>query len=417
MKKPTAHARTTLPMTLLVMLLALPTASCAPAQQGPKTLTIDLDNPASAAATERFAQGLKIRLTPLETTQASFFGPNSRPLIAGDELWLLDQNSWENRSRLLRFYVATGAFRGTIDHLGRGPGEWLMMVDFFVADGQLHVLDAWGGKIEVYDTSGNHLKTVPGIAHGINFAPTPGGGYAVLSAFSQPYIVTFYDRDGGRLSSALPTRAEWAGSSLSRGPTAFRVPGSNNLIFNLFADFNLFSLSPAGGGVDTLYRLDLGRRTMPESFYQGDLMANFNALREDYAMGIETLTMAGNWVIFNPLIWNRSIGGPFFHDTGGGGSGGGSRVGRGGGSGGGTPGTTIDGSRLPEPWKTLIGHHGSRAVTVDGTVHTLVSSFALRELVGSLGADRGNRWPFLAGLDGAAIPEDGNDWLVSYTIE
>jgi hypothetical protein len=171
----------------------------------------------------------------------------------------------------------------------------------------------------------------------------------------------------------------------------------SGVYYTLFADNNVYSLSDSHERVDTLYRFDFGRRNIPDAFFEGDLLSNFSTFREEYVMSVEYLTLSDEWMVFEPLIWNQNILGPYFHSV--------------------KTGETIDAKWIKEPYKTLVGHSGIREVTSDGAIYTLVGSLKLKTMIETLEAedpDYQNSYPFLKGLIADSIDVEANDWLVRY---
>lgn len=135
-----------------MLLMGMTTGSCAKAPQAYQEV-INVDVETYASATEFFDEA---RHVVLET--------NDSALIGDDALIRLDSGyeriaAYSHQSGFTVF-DKDGRWLCSFDHRGEGPEEYINITDFYIHKGEIHAVDCFRSRIQVYSTDNGQYKRV-----------------------------------------------------------------------------------------------------------------------------------------------------------------------------------------------------------------------------------------------------------------
>lgn len=112
-----------------------------------------------------------ISINPLETSSNSLIGLLHKVIVKNSKIYILSSGNSNN----IRIFSLEGKFLRSLDRSGKGPGEYIVIEDFFVdRNGNIEILDPRGKKLIAYDDSLNFIneRTLPFFA--FNFIKDDG---------------------------------------------------------------------------------------------------------------------------------------------------------------------------------------------------------------------------------------------------
>lgn len=140
---------------IISALVVISMTSCTSTTDRPhEVITIDFDQCVGNSLNDI---GFKIESTefiPLETTDSSLVG-NVSTLMCEDECWYVESN----HSYLYRF-DNKGRFLNSIGHRGSGPGEYINIKTFGIANGKIYVISSNQNKVCVYTPQGEWIEDI-----------------------------------------------------------------------------------------------------------------------------------------------------------------------------------------------------------------------------------------------------------------
>jgi ribosomal protein S17E len=135
------------------------------------------------------------RYIPLETNEESLIGNITKLYISTDRIYVMDQI----KTRSLFVFDKNGNFKYKISRIGNGPGEYMIISDFFVDEQTKKItLLANGRKIIQFDYNGNfiseHNVTLP---HCSFILPLKQDKFALVNLVSaeDKFLVYLTDKD------------------------------------------------------------------------------------------------------------------------------------------------------------------------------------------------------------------------------
>ncbi len=126
--------------------------SCSEKQENKESIKVDLNNRNEVSIFSIFS---KIEIIPLETNDSSLIKAISKIIVDNDTLYILD-----NEMSKILVFNKSGNYLYSIDHKGRGPGEYTSTSDINVFDDDLFVLSSLDNKLYIYTKSGDLKKTI-----------------------------------------------------------------------------------------------------------------------------------------------------------------------------------------------------------------------------------------------------------------
>lgn len=133
-------------------------------------------------------------LVPLETTEESLVGEVMK-IVKENGMYYLACD-WKN----ILMFDGAGKYRGQIDRIGAGPGEYQQMGDFDVLGERIAVLDA--DKVYFYNLEGDFVRTVALPFLGTNLKLLPEGKM-LLCTSREDKAIAVVDSTGGEIARYL----------------------------------------------------------------------------------------------------------------------------------------------------------------------------------------------------------------------
>ena len=133
-------------------------------------------------------------LVPLETTEESLVGEVMKIVKENGRYYLACD--WKN----ILMFDGDGKYRGQIDRVGAGPGEYRHVVDFDVLGERIAVLDA--DKVYFYTLEGDFVRTVALPFLGTNLKLLPEGKM-LLCTSREDKAIAVVDSTGGEIARYL----------------------------------------------------------------------------------------------------------------------------------------------------------------------------------------------------------------------
>lgn len=133
-------------------------------------------------------------LVPLETTEESLVGEVMK-IVKENGMYYLACD-WKN----ILMFDGDGKYRGQIDRIGAGPGEYRHVVDFDVQGERIAVLDA--DKVYFYTLEGDFVRTVALPFLGTNLKLLPEGKM-LLCTSREDKAIAVVDSTGGEVARYL----------------------------------------------------------------------------------------------------------------------------------------------------------------------------------------------------------------------
>lgn len=140
---------------IIIALLGFLIISCSNNSQKEECLivpSINLDSLINTCLDTSFYETLKS--IPLETEKSSVITNIDGIKISKDTIYILDKR---NNSILL--FNLDGNFLYKINQTGRGPGEYYAIMDFFIIDNQIYLLDV-KERFLIFSTKGDFINTI-----------------------------------------------------------------------------------------------------------------------------------------------------------------------------------------------------------------------------------------------------------------
>ena len=195
----------------------------------------------------------RIELIPLETIDESIFQRVSRLNYHDGVLYILDAGG----GKILAF-DSTGKFLFKIDDQGQGPNEYLHIADFEIIGhkNKMLVLDPIGRNLLEYDLNGMFVRRtrLPEIIHAYRSLRYLGDDVIAFLTFDDNNRLKFYDRNQGNIfSEHLPVAVR----NMFDTSMGF-LPKSNLLVRCLAFNNNVYEVFP-DGTYSIAYTWDFGR--------------------------------------------------------------------------------------------------------------------------------------------------------------
>lgn len=114
-----------------------------------------------------------LMLIKLEVTDSSLFGHVNKVRIYKDHIYIHDRRY----AKALFIFDKNGRHIKTVKHQGRGPGEFISIMDFELCHFQeeIMVMDNFGQKFGFFDLEGNYLREAPSKIEVMEAVSLPGG--------------------------------------------------------------------------------------------------------------------------------------------------------------------------------------------------------------------------------------------------
>lgn len=355
------------------------------------TAMIDLDKIRDTASARKFSENLKVTLTPLETSEASYFDGSASKMIVNNYIFILDrlQNS------ILRF-DKDGKFLNKINRTGNGPEEYVRPFGMTVLEESVFILDH--NKIQRYNLNGQYISTTSLAQRGYQIQALSNGNLAVTGSYTDTYQLTVYDTTGRIIHQDLQSKSELSDMPIKRA--AMHSLGSYNhepYVTNYF-EYSIYTIKP--DTVQLLINFDFGKYNIPDNMFAGSpaqKKARFSEQRENSVMSIDNVTVTDKWIIFVPELFRNNM--VVYYN----------RKNR----------TYLLNKWFIPPYSILLGDynapHGYDQQR--GLFYTLVSSDKLKNVLKDLSENETlHLYPSLSKIDYQKINETDNDWIFWFSI-
>lgn len=239
--------------------------------------------------------------TQLEISPSSMIGQLKKVIVEGGKVYILNAGEKDN----LKIFSLEGKYLGGIDRSGKGPGEYVVIEDFMVADnGHIEIMDSRGKKLIVYDDSLNFLyeRALPFFA--FSFIENEGfywfyTGTSYNDDFSYKLIVM-----DSSLTTIVKRYFPFDESELKH------ISFADQKNFGIAADEIHFQYSYN----DTIYKIEkdvltktkyinFNKKNMPEKFKRGNYVDVIEFLEKcnasDYAYWVDGYTEGPKMIIFS----------------------------------------------------------------------------------------------------------------------
>lgn len=365
--------------------------SCITNTENNNTVMIDLDKIRDTVSVREFSENITITLTPLETTESSYFDGSASKMIVNNYIFILDrlQNS------ILRF-DKDGKFLNKINRTGNGPEEYVRPLGIAVWEESVFILDH--NKIQQYNLNGEYISTIPLAQRGYQIQVLSNGNLAVTGSYADKYQLTIYDPTGRIIHQYLPSRSELSDMPIKRAAMHSLGSYNNEPYFTNYFDYSIYRIKP-----DTVQRLidfDFGKHNIPDDMFEGapaQKKAGFSQQRESSVMSIDNVTVTDKWIIFVPeLLKNNMV---VYYNR--------------------KNHTYLLNKWFIPPYSILLGGYNAPHGydQQNGLYFTLISSKKLKDILAGLSEnDQLNNYTFLAKIDSQKIDETDNDWILWFSI-
>jgi len=265
-------------IALLVITVFL--SSCSTREEGQRLepVFIDFDNIQTLCLSVA-------RCVELETNEASVIASVDRIQFINNKLYIQD------RGQVKAFDKNNGKYLFNVGVRGNGPGEYTTFSNFYIKDGNLHIVDAMARQLLSYDEYGSYVSTVkyhidseidliPG-----HIFPLSNGTYISRNMFrgvpNETPVVSILDENldhfltiQGRTRNSGFSVADWFseyhGEILyweTLNDTIFHIDDSGSINPRYFVDFNKNAAPQSFGSITDVYdRIDFANHPETPTF-------------------------------------------------------------------------------------------------------------------------------------------------------
>lgn len=255
--------------TVVLFLLSFLTFSCQ-RKEATQSITTYEVNPADSSRTG-FSEYFELeKYIILESSTNSLMYDIRKIYFTQDKIFIM---TW-GETQVLIFDI-NGKFINRVSRYGRGPNEYLYVVDMFVSPkgDTIGLYDKFLKKILYYDNNGNYLKTIDLNIDLESFTSSKNGnliGYPFLnhnpSLNDTIYQLWHFDSEGKILEGKFPVNKDVLGNSIGVAST-FNL-SSSGLYYIPFTENVVYKITEDPFQVNPLYKLDLKDKTIPPNLLQ-----------------------------------------------------------------------------------------------------------------------------------------------------
>ncbi|MFC5626011.1 6-bladed beta-propeller [Algoriphagus winogradskyi] len=219
-----------------------------------------------------------LELIPLETNQFNLMGLDLRVRQNEESYYVMDIGTRD----AVHQFSSDGKYLGAAASIGEGPGQLLGLQDFQIDnEGNLLVLSSLGDKstiIKIEDAA--ELTTVFETDYlAGSFTIPSSGNFLLAGGYNLPIVadrVVLTDSIGIIQSTFLPN--DYENEMLPMGERNFYESGENLLYSEIFNN-RVYEYSEAG--LMPILEIDMGKYSLPDNFWDVDLMVGFSRLQEN----------------------------------------------------------------------------------------------------------------------------------------
>lgn len=259
------------------------------------TITIDMDRSVEQMDCAFLFDTTRCEIIPLETSDECLIGEVSKIFSENGRICILDK-----KANSVFILEEDGRLTAKIFAVGRSDREYLKLADMSVSDGLIWLLDQAMNKILCYDLSGQYLKTIDISSYWANKILVRNDRIYLINEWSDSdegmYRLFVLDTDGKPIDKFLPFETEDTDRYCGRNLESYTILGDEiDLCYP--SDNTVYGV--ADGKCTAKYRIDFGKRTMPEEHAAKSLIEYMNnGLNEEYVMGIDAFKESSRYLFF-----------------------------------------------------------------------------------------------------------------------
>ena len=214
-----------------------------------------------------------ITFTPLDT--ACLIGAESELRLVGDNLFI--KHGPYQEIRIDRFNT-NGVFLNRIGRLGRGPGEYVNLSDWFIYEGNQIGLNAYGpSPIMLYDFDGNFVREINRPLHAFMVHPDNSHFWALMPPIADSARLTCFSEDG-MLKSMYKSESTYSASS-----DLWRTFFKTNKKLYIGMPYENTILLVQKDTVHPVFFIDAGAYAIPKEFYANPFESFIPMMEKGYA--------------------------------------------------------------------------------------------------------------------------------------
>jgi hypothetical protein len=143
----------------------------------------------------------KIEFVPLESNKESIVGQIGSIEFHEDLYYILDFHD-----KKIKVFDSLGIYKHSIGRVGKGPGEYVILRDFFIEDSNVYLLTLDPDKLLIYSINGNYIRSLNlpnALRTSKYFYKVNQHGFLFFSMMSDAEVF-YYDTDKDYLKNLLP---------------------------------------------------------------------------------------------------------------------------------------------------------------------------------------------------------------------
>jgi hypothetical protein len=240
-----------------------------------------------------------VRYVPLETNNECIIGEIEKIVADSNNYYILDF-----QEKLFVFNSITGKNKFTLNKQGKGPGEYVDIVDFTISpDGKIVINDSGLRKLLVYEESGHFIKEID-LSFGVLSLNFFNENTLILysphqfSENNRPFVA-FLDLSSEKIISKIEFSSNTTSNSRYISPCDFSQVGNKSYIKIPFGD-TIYSIE----GTDIIPNryLDFSNNRIPEELYSD--IERYHKSRNDYIEWSD-YTESSNYFFFTVRFENE----------------------------------------------------------------------------------------------------------------
>ncbi len=246
----------------------------------------------------------RVKLIPLETTEESFLGNIYKVQQLNNEFYILDNNR-----RDIKVFNNKGKYVRKLSKMGKGPGEYFTISDFYIDNKKLYVL-ANQGTINIYKLHDfEFIKNFPKPQEMDFVQEFFVDTFYYLSNYSNYKSnsnIHVFKEDGNTLKKtgelvdlSVDNNSETGSMILVRGTSVQPIGCKGNCGFLFNQSFDNYLYEIMNGTIVTTYKVDFGKNNLPEDLLMKKIEEKNKYMKEhDNVMYITDFSRSGLDFIF-----------------------------------------------------------------------------------------------------------------------
>jgi hypothetical protein len=239
----------------------------------PEGKSIDLSSVMGHSSKEKIFKD--VRFIQLETVRENLLGDDLYFEISSDKIYIFDRGNQKS----VFIFDEDGKYVGKSGRPGKGPGEYVNAVDFLVRNDTVDFLVQQSPNASVYSytSSGDFIRETKLNLFPYSFQLIQNKFYAVSMNYNKmihDHQIYLLDKTGNDIKKYLPNETE---INIPIGENCFGKSEDEVFYFEPFNDtvykFDDTLLNP-------FYAFDFGDYTVPDKFFQTDIMKGFQMINE-----------------------------------------------------------------------------------------------------------------------------------------